>query len=309
VTIPLAPEPRTREIAVAGAAAGTGKGEATLSCAGTWLVLTVQFSEPEPTPPVLAAAGVLDTELERVSPTVFRAALAPDAWADKIAVTVAHERMAEYHGSVHVFRAGMPARTLSLANGVRLAVPSDAPYGVLFVKEEASGEDVFSVTDLWPADLPICRSVRLSFPVPPSYAGPAARLGVYRRGKTGWAWEGGTAEHGFLVIDTTRLGAFQVQPDETRPKFSEIVPAEGAAGTSARPGISARVTDTGSGIADVRISCNGAWLLAVYDPEAKCVTWERDHDLPAGPRTVEFFAVDHAGNETRVVREAVPKSQ
>jgi hypothetical protein len=82
------------------------------------------------------------------------------------------------------------------------------------------------------------------------------------------------------------------------PLITGITLKDGALLDSARPTIRAGIADTGSGIAEWRVTCNGKWLLVEYDPEEERIEWERDEDLPEGPCEILFEVSDQAGNVT-----------
>ena len=87
-----------------------------------------------------------------------------------------------------------------------------------------------------------------------------------------------------------------VREDSEPPVLADIVPSGPVAGK--RPSIRATVTDNLSGIKDVRVTCDGKWMLFAYDPERQAIEWEQDEDLLAGTHELEFCVTDCAGNVT-----------
>ncbi len=60
------------------------------------------------------------------------------------------------------------------------------------------------------------------------------------------------------------------------------------------------------GIYEATVTCNGQWLLVGYDPERNRIEWEKDEDLPGGPKELTFIVRDNAGNSTTVTRKIAP---
>ena len=90
--------------------------------------------------------------------------------------------------------------------------------------------------------------------------------------------------------------------DDRAPEIRRVVVGGEQGVTSRRRPIRARVSDVGSGLTDITVTCGDQWLLMEYDPEQGAVEWARDEDLPAGGQVVRFRAVDRAGNVTTVSR-------
>jgi len=87
--------------------------------------------------------------------------------------------------------------------------------------------------------------------------------------------------------------------DDRAPTIADARPADGA-NVPKRPAIRACVTDIGSGIGEITVTCAGQWLLMEYDPERELIEWARDEDLPAGECELEFRVTDAADNTAAV---------
>jgi hypothetical protein len=308
--LPAEPPGRAQGFRAAGHA-GTGRGKVSLDCAGNWVVITVRFREPEATVPELVVEGpapLASGVFFRVDAKTFRAGYMPPGNVSEIVLQVKHERIPGDKVRLHVFHRGDAQRAEELEAGVRITAYPESPYGLLMVRGYESDEKVSSpirvlgkAYHLWPDSAPIATPVELRFPLPEG-AEQADRVHVYRKRKPGWSAEETRRIEGALTISTRELGTFAVMEDDKPPRIADVVPTEGASVGSVRPEIRATVSDQGSGIAEVTATCNGQWLLMAYDPEGDRVTWERDEDLPSGPKEIVFTAIDRAGNTTTCSR-------
>jgi len=315
VTVPLAPG-EGAALSPPGQG-GTGQGTVDVRCVGTWLVVTVRFSAPEPVPPELNLDGPPPAEggtFHCVDAKTYRAGVAPAPGTGVFTLRVVHDRVPANERRIFVFDRDGPARTV-LAEDVEVRVGPRSPYGALFLR--AYPKTRFSrpsvplrgqAVRFWPPDSPIDEPVELAFPIPTDAANPA-RLGVYRDAGSYWSHMGGRRDGSRIVVSTRQFGTYAVMEDSQPPVIAGIVPAAGAGPTSQRPAIAATVTDVGSGVADVAVTCNGKWLLMAYDPERRRVEWEQDEDLPDGPKELRFAATDRAGNKTIVEREVGPSEE
>ena len=304
LTVPIIPDAQTPPAPPA--QPGTGEGAVDLACVGTWLVVTAAFTAPEPESPVLEVNGLVPVHgspFRRINDTTFRAGIVPGPSMHEIEVRVIHDRIRPYARTVHVFQRGEGDRTVTI-DGVTVNVKSGSPYGALFLRTyPASRGSPSSIPmrgkplRIWPASMPIDRPVDVAFPVPED-AQDLGRVQLYR--DTGSTWQPVTTRRtkDHLVMSSRQFGIFAALEDDVPPAISEIAIERGADAHSKRPAIHAKVTDIGSGIADITVTCNGQWLLMAYDPERNVIEWEQDEDLPAGHKEFLFTVTDGAGNTT-----------
>ena len=309
VTIPVRPEVPLPETGLS--QGGVGAGKMDIECLGNWILLTASFDAPEPDAPQLEVDGPASAQggrFRRVGPSAFRAGYLPPADAREVTLRVRHERIAPYERHLFIFQRGVPGRTVELGRA-ELRVRPNSPYGTLFARGYTPGSASTRIRLLdapcriWPADSPIDEPVEISFPVPDGVE-QRRRVHVYEKRSWGWLRHATRREGDRLTISTRRLGTFAVMEDDQAPRITNVVPADGARLTSARPPIRASVSDVGSGIETITVTCNGHWLLMEYDPERGVINWARDEDLPAGRKELVFTVADAAGNST-VCKRAV----
>lgn len=270
-----------------------------------WLLMTARFNAPVPDVPELffeEDGRHCPGQFERMSDRIFQAGYAPGTDAQELAFRVAHPNLGEGRRRVLVFRRGAGDRREELGD-VTVTVYSDSPYDTLFLWEGTPGPlpnssipILSKAYGLWPEEGPIDRAVELSFPMPPGAQRPE-RLRVFRKDDDEWSYESTERVGDRLTITTRRLGVFAIMDDDEPPRITDVTPMAVRADTK-RPPIRARVSDIGTGIDDVTVTCNGAWLLMAYDPERDLLEWECDENLPEGPLELQFTATDRAGNET-----------
>jgi hypothetical protein len=160
---------------------------------------------------------------------------------------------------------------------------------------------------IWPEATPIDAPVELALPLPSGHQ-DTRRVHVYRAGSSYWYCEGGDRDGDRLVIRTRRFGTYALMEDDKPPEIRNVVIGGEKGVTTRRPPVRARVTDIGSGLADITVRCGGQWMLMEHDPEQGSVVWVRDEDLLAGSQEITFQATDRAGNVTTVSRTInVPK--
>ncbi|HPC17222.1 MAG TPA: M23 family metallopeptidase [Candidatus Hydrogenedentes bacterium] len=294
-------EPDRAEEASAPVSGKTGKGKIDIECVNTWLVVSAVFTEPEPDAPRLFTEGTLGgsgQSFRRIDAKRFRVAIAPDEESCEIVVRVAHERIPPFEQRIHVFRRGDPERVIS-AGETSIAVKPDSPYGTMYLRAFPAKQHSASPLPLcgeplrlWPAAMPVDRAIRLAFPSPEGNRMPG-RVSVYR--DTGSRWSC-CSEPGIFAMDARMLGVYALMEDNKPPILGTIQ----VSGTGKRPKIRCEAHETGSGIAEWRLTCNGKWLLSEYDPARNVITWEQDEDLPEGPRAFSLQITDKAGNQTTV---------
>ena len=287
-----------------------GKGTVKIECTGNWITLTASFDHPEPELPGLTVEGDAMDEprwFRRVDGRTFRAGYLPADHMSEIALCVEHPRISSNHYPVAVFHRGR-AETRSVGN-LTVQVGEASPYGTLFMHldensappEAGALRPLGACYRLWPKNSPIDAPLHIGFPLP-SAVEHLKRVHIYRRGSSGWTREETSCRGNRLEVTTRELGDYMAMEDAVPPRVTKVSPADGAS-VGRRPEIQAAVEDSGSGIADIRVTANGHWLLTAYDPEAGCIAWERDEDLPSGQIALEIQVTDHAGNVTTVRRE------
>lgn len=310
-TLPLRIEPETAEPPVPPSRGSDAPGAVSIDCFDQWLLVTARFPDDEPEPPVLQSAGAEpEPAFRRLGGGLFRAGIRAAEHSDQVTLVIDHPRLAPYAETVEVFQRGR-GRVARLGE---LVVRADArsPYGTLCLR--ASEETVTGTSGLvaagtgyrlWPGDAPIAVPLEISFPEPGG-ALEASNVSIYRKSGSGWARQETVRGGGRLTIRTGSLGVFAPMADPVAPTITTVIPAAGAGPTTnRRPEIRARVADNASGVADVRITANGVWLLAEFDPfdsPSATVAWLRDEDLPVGENEIVIRATDAAGNTAEVTR-------
>ncbi|MBI5092156.1 MAG: M23 family metallopeptidase [Candidatus Hydrogenedentes bacterium] len=310
VTVPL--EPGAPDTPPAPDSAGGGHGVMRVDCFGIWLVVTAEFSAPEPELPALRIDGASESEQRpffRVNATTFRAGFLPRDATREVTVRTAHPRMAPVEQHIDVFVRGA-ADTSVTRNTVTARVHKNSPYGNLFLTVYATPRPdapaglvpLGTSYRLWPDDSPIDTPVEVSFPAPAG-AQKADRLRVYRNTSDGWEVQDTKRAGDQLTISMRRFGTYAVMEDRQAPAISLVAPVNPADLDSARPPLNIKVTDSGSGVAEVSATCDRQWLLMEYDPERDLAEWARDEEIAPGPHTVVFKAVDRVGNAATLKHE------
>jgi hypothetical protein len=304
ITVPLQPD--TRPAPPAPTKGGAGNGKVDIACVGTWLVVSATFPSLEPQSPVLTVDGAKPgAAFRRINDTTFRAAVIPDSGAREITLRVTHDRLPPFEQRLFVFHRGAPTRTVDM-DGATVTVKSKSPYGTLYLRAFPAAQlspAPFPIRGtafrLWPGTMPIDDPVEIALPVPDGIQ-KIARAGIYRDCGPYWMLESDKRADDRFIASTRRLGVFAVLEDDKPPAISNIVVEKSANGAPRRPSIRATVSDVGSGVADVTVTCDGQWLLMAYDPERNRIEWEKDEDLPENPQELVWTVSDKAGNTTSV---------
>lgn len=293
---------------------GKGKGTVDVTHVGTWLVVTADFDAPESIAPEIQVEGGAPKQdgFVRIDATTFRTAVTPSQEGGELVLRVRHERIAPFEQRLYVFRLGEKARTVKL-DGASLTVQPQSPFGVMYLRQTAAGTPVRAALPvrggsvrLSPAAMPVNEPITVTLPVARESA-PLSRLGVYRDNGDYWSLEAPVSDDGAVTFPIHRLGAFAVLEDNKPPSISNVVFGKGTTVATKRPTIGAAISDVGSGISDVGVTCNGQWLTFAYDPETGRIAWERDEDLPAGPKEFVFTVTDKAGNSSSLSRKFEPE--
>ena len=321
VSIPIQPQlppGGDSEMERGAAPVSSAPGELHVDTFASWLVFTASFPDDEPAPPelIVETYDIQRLPFARIKPGLFRRTYAPAPGVREVSLGAAHPRLQAPIQRYAVFRRGETARRVDF-DGLAVEVPAKAPYGLLLLRVDeaaARGADGLHLLGrartLWHPSTPLDAPVRLSMPIPDGAADPA-RLRLYRHRGSGWSMVSGTNAGGRIEVETRDFGTYAVLEDVAPPVVTGITLKDGEALDSARPHIRAGIADTGSGIAEWRVTCNQKWLLVEYDPEEDRIEWERDEDLPAGPCEILIEVTDQAGNKTtksRTVTVPVPET-
>ncbi len=312
-TLPIQIEPGGPEAPAPASRGSDAPGVVSVDCFDRWLLVTARFPDAEPEPPVLECTGLepgTGVLFQRVGEGLFRAAVQAGAHTNQVTLAIQHPRLEPYAETLDVFQRGRGG----VARVGELVIRADAQsaYGTFFVR--VSEQDVTPSPDLvsvgkgyrlWPGDAPVDAPLEISFPQP---AGDAelSKVSLYRKSGSGWTRQETERTGGRLTIRTSSLGIFAPMADVVAPTITGVVPAaDSAPATNRRPEIRARVADNASGVSDIRVSANGKWLLAEFDPfdsPAATVTWLRDEDLPFGENHIVIRVTDAVGNVSEVSR-------
>jgi len=128
-------------------------------------------------------------------------------------------------------------------------------------------------------------------------ASALAPRGLFLRQEHSWSLIARVEADGTFAGSSRRLGAIVVFADTTRPR---IVPpaAYRWRAQDERPAFSARIADSGSGLApdDQSIFLDDRRVPAEYDPEAGRLTWRPRARIASGRHLLRIEAVDRLGN-------------
>lgn len=279
----------------------THKGTVSARFTGQTFVATAWFPGPEPVDPKTGEGA----PLFRAGKRTFRWVASPENIAGTTGqVHIVHPRLDAPPLRFAVFERGQAATCV--LGDVAIQSKPDSPYGALVVWTRTGSPPPDSrfkalgpVYEIEPTEAAIDEAIELGFPLPEG--GMPPRAAVYRRGGSGWSRYETRQAEGRLWIATRTLGTYAVLQDPTPPRVEWIAPAEGAV-VANRARIALRVEDAAGGIEGYRLTANGNWLLAAYDPESGMVTWLQDADLPSGHVELRFTATDDAGNTTVLTR-------
>lgn len=301
--LPLAAEPPSAPQSAPGNAA---PGTVDYLPIGEWILGTVNFPAAEAEPPVLLVDGAEVAMTSRDGRRWAAGAMAK-AGADRMNLDVRHARVASQPRDIAVFRSGKAGE--ARFGDITLSVPAGLPYGTLYAEAyplpdapvPAPVSAYGTAYMVWPLGAPMNGSAEISLPLPEGLPNPDAAR-VYRMGGSSWGPVSSRIAGGRIVAETGGFGAFMVMIDDQRPRISGIAPENGGAAANRRPAIQARISDIGSGIGSITVTCGEQWLLMEFDPEEGRIVWAADEDLPAGEQTIRFRIADNAGNVTEAAR-------
>lgn len=286
-------------------------GKASLDCTGNSLILSVQFPDSESVLPECSAIGPrgdVTLPVQRVGQRTFRCVWQPEQ-GGAYDLVVTHPRVATWSEKIYAFKRG--AAGTAEMDDVTIHVQADTPYGYLFARVTQSPESratgmtrLGKVYRVWPVDSPIDAPATISFPVPEGIE-QAQRVHVYRMRGSGWSRQNTSRRGDRLEIETQSFGTFAVMEDKTPPALSDVLPTNNYTAQTRRPYVRAKISDNGSGVDNITVTCGGQWLLVSYDPEHNQIEWARDEDLPRGPQQILFHITDAAGNILELRRDVV----
>lgn len=293
VTIPILPNE--------GGPAETGTGAGvSLAPLGPDLLVSAHLARAGSEAPRMTINGAEGPAFSAMNATLYRALFSPRK-SGLYTLEVSHGTPSPFSQEVAVWIQGAPATTLTLGD-LHIAAGPDAPYGSLIVRAWKVDHPPSSplparsaAYELWPDSAPLFEAVTISLPLNTGQA-PARNIHVYRHEGSSWARQDTSFKDGRATFKTDELGVFMALEDSTAPEIINAQPAEGTPIQGRRPEIRAEVSDSGSGIENFSITCDGQWLLTAYDPEHSEVRWEQDEDLPHGNKTLLFTLTDAAGN-------------
>jgi len=304
VVVPVRHQPNLQAVIMD--APSVPAGRMAIDCEGNFLTVTLEFEHATSVVPVLqieGPTGVFEQQMRRIDMNRFRTGVAPKR-SGSYTFRVNLDSVAERERTIEVFARGEGGRADT--GGMQIEVPADSPYGMLFASGYESPESRPSplrqlgrVYRIWPTEAPIDAPITLRFPKPQDDA-DWSKVHVYRMRGTGWARQDTKANGPWLEITSSDFGTFAAFEDTREPVLSGLVPVNGYQATSRRPAIGGVVADDGSGVQGVEIFLGGQWLLTTYDPERARFDWMRDQELPAGTHTLEFRAIDAAGNSASI---------
>ena len=276
---------------------------------GTHVLITARFTGPESeTPVAFLERDDVRTSVPflRVGIRTFRAAVAPTE-SGRHTLHVTHPRMKARETTFEVFSQGETRPQVQLGD-LEFRVQTDSAFGALFVRVDvvpvpssAPIKALGTAYRIWPENSPIDARVEIRFPVPEGIEEPR-RVHLYRKSARGWERYPTTWTDHRLSISTRQFGTFVVMEDTKVPVIRNVRPANGKTFSTKRPVIRATITDEGSGIDQIEITCGGQWLLTAYDPERQRIDWTQDEDLPSGRQDIIITITDKAGNVETVTR-------
>jgi hypothetical protein len=284
----------------------SGTGSVFYNAVGDWLVVSVQFSTPESIVPLLLESGVPSTTVPftRVNAHTFRARYTPSHDGNTTGISIDHPRAGRDAQSQlpleHTFLMPYQGGINTTLGAVSLSIEAQDVYSPLFITgglapAESKGElhALGSAYVLWPEQAPFRSVIEVTFPLPED---APANVAVFRKKGKDWKWVESKKRDGVLVIETQKLGTYQLMQDTQGPTIAFKHPAQSGIVSSNTPRIQIRIEDTGSTIKRWAAHFNHEWLLMAYDPEEDELVWEGDKALPSGNGELVVRVEDEAGN-------------
>ncbi|NOY76499.1 MAG: M23 family metallopeptidase [Calditrichaeota bacterium] len=162
------------------------------------------------------------------------------------------------------------------------------------------GDSITYLLQLNPADIPLRRGAILSLHIPDGEKNPK-QLAVYSPSKRRWVFQGNTlsADRRNLKVHLRHFGRFTILRDTTPPSILARFPRHLQVISSTRPKIAVRFKDNLSGIENetsIRLTLDGKFCIAEYDPEMSRITYRPDKPLQNGKHLLRIRIVDRCGN-------------
>jgi len=176
-------------------------------------------------------------------------------------------------------------------------------YGRIAVAAPPTNDTRFAsnIYQIEPQDVPLNHGVRVSIQYPPEDPMPE-KLGVYyERGKNWWVFLDNQLNRDERVVSAPALSLenFALLRDTEPPSILGIIPHHGARLRTPRPLIRVYVRDYLSGVGseeNIRLTLDGAKLIAEYDPEAASVSYQPRTHLSRGRHALKVWVKDRSGN-------------
>lgn len=187
-----------------------------------------------------------------------------------------------------------------------------AVYDNVFLRIDHEGvvdgpkyDSVGDAYQIYPQDIPFKGSATVRLKYPETDLLPD-KLGVYRKGRNGWSFNGNSLDESNYTIscNLSSFGTFALIRDEVPPVVEIKYPLNNHRITSRRPTFTAVVYDELSGVADERsivMKIDGEEVIAEFDPETKAIKYKPDEPLLPGNHVFSVRAYDNSKNETEVV--------
>ncbi|MBI2944260.1 MAG: Ig-like domain repeat protein [Candidatus Wallbacteria bacterium] len=163
--------------------------------------------------------------------------------------------------------------------------------------------DLGPLPELAPAGLELDALATLRMTMPQVRGVDPRRAGVYQLEGGRWRWVGGQSSGNRVVGRIRQFAPLRLMADVRAPQILEVTPSDGEPLETGRPTITAKLTDTGSGVANegIALALDGATVNSFqYDEASGLVTFTPERDLAPGPHAVELTVSDRAGNATPV---------
>jgi len=162
------------------------------------------------------------------------------------------------------------------------------------------GDSITDLLQLDPTDIPLKRGAILSLHIPDTEK-DIKKLAVYAPSKRKWFFQGNTlsADRQRLEVHLRNFGRFTILRDTTPPSILAISPHHLQISTAPRPKIVVRFKDNLSGIENeeaIRLTLDGKFCIAEYDPEMRQITYRPDTALQNGTHLLQIRIVDRCGN-------------
>lgn len=203
-------------------------------------------------------------------------------------------------------------KIVSKDDNCAVSFSSNEVYDFIFLRidhqnklDDPQYDSVGDVYEVHPQDIPFKGRATIQLKYPESDINPE-KLGIYRKGKSKWGFNGNTLDEKNYAIscNTSSFGTYTLIRDEIPPVVELKYPNNNIQLSQKRPTFTAVVYDELSGVADERsivMKIDGNEVIAGFDPETKTVKYKPDEPLLPGNHTFSVRAFDNSKNETEVV--------